>query len=84
MDTIFHETTGYFQVVSQAKHQPRRYGKNGELLINYEETEEHRRSSIAPGAMQAAAALHKRGQTEKGVDGVDGVDGAEHIDKKED
>ena len=30
-----------------ARDEPRRYGKKGELLINYEETEEHaRRASV--------------------------------------
>ncbi|KAF4552316.1 Sugar (and other) transporter-like protein 46 [Elsinoe fawcettii] len=51
MDEIFHKTTSVFDVVSVAKHQPHRYGKNGELLINYEETEEYttrRRSSVVP------------------------------------
>ena len=30
-----------FNVVKIAKNEPRRYGKNGETLINYEDTEEH-------------------------------------------
>jgi len=53
MDEIFHDTTGWFDVVKVAKDKPRRFGKNGELLINYEDTEEYaaneerRRSSIA-------------------------------------
>jgi hypothetical protein len=35
-------------VVWTAKHEPRRYGKDGEILINYEESEEHfRRASLA-------------------------------------
>jgi hypothetical protein len=38
-------------VVSTARNEPLRYGKNGELLIDYEETEEHkehfRRRSVA-------------------------------------
>ncbi|KAG8626216.1 hypothetical protein KVT40_005161 [Elsinoe batatas] len=50
MDEIFHKTTNIFDVVKVAKKQPHRYGKNGELLINYEETEEYttrRKSSVA-------------------------------------
>lgn len=54
MDEIFHKTTGWFDVVKVARETPRRFGKNGELLINYEDTEEYaahgderRRSSIA-------------------------------------
>lgn len=42
MDTIFHKCRSVFTVVKIAKHEPRRFGKNGELLINYEETEEHK------------------------------------------
>ncbi|KAI1822002.1 general substrate transporter [Xylaria intraflava] len=45
MDTIFHKVDGikgYFSVVSVAREEPRRYGRNGELLIAYEETEEHK------------------------------------------
>ncbi|KAI9802529.1 MAG: hypothetical protein M1833_001601 [Piccolia ochrophora] len=41
MDSIFRKSKGWFDVVKVAQNEPRRYGKNGELLINYEETEEH-------------------------------------------
>lgn len=44
--SIFHKTQGkkgYFDVVRIAREEPRRYGKHGELLISYEETEEHKR-----------------------------------------
>ena len=41
IDTIFRKTKGWFNVVSTAKNEPLRYGKNGELLIDYEQTEEH-------------------------------------------
>jgi hypothetical protein len=49
IDTIFRKTKGWFNVVSTAKHEPLRYGKHGELLIDYEQTEEHamRSHSIA-------------------------------------
>ena len=47
MDSIFQKTRSVFTVVSVARKEPNRYGKNGELLINYEETEEHRRRSSA-------------------------------------
>jgi hypothetical protein len=39
-DAIFNKTKGWFNVVSTAKHEPLRYGKDGELLIEYEEDEE--------------------------------------------
>ncbi|PNS18549.1 High-affinity glucose transporter [Sphaceloma murrayae] len=51
MDEIFHKTTNVFNLVAAAKNHPHRYGKKGELLINYEETEEYlarRQSSAAP------------------------------------
>jgi hypothetical protein len=48
MDSIFQKTKNIFTVVWTAKNEPRRYGKNGEILINYEESEEHfRRASLA-------------------------------------
>jgi sugar porter (SP) family MFS transporter len=47
MDNIFHKVEdgwkGVFTVVHQAKAEPRWYGKNGELLVDYQQTEEHRR-----------------------------------------
>lgn len=48
MDEIFHDVSGFngaFTVVKVAKDKPRRYGRKGELLINYEDTEEARRVS---------------------------------------
>ncbi|KAI1437520.1 general substrate transporter [Xylaria sp. CBS 124048] len=45
MDTIFHKVEGaggYLSVVRVAREEPRRYGRNGELLIAYEQTEEHK------------------------------------------
>lgn len=45
MDTIFHKAPGakgWFGVVKVAREEPRRYGKNGELLIEYEKTDEHK------------------------------------------
>jgi hypothetical protein len=62
MDNIFRKTTHsspskvkpLFDVVKIAKKEPRLYGKHGELLVNYEDTEAHleaerRRSSIVGG-----------------------------------
>ncbi|KXX73185.1 Sugar transporter STL1 [Madurella mycetomatis] len=47
MDNIFHKVgdgwKGVFTVVHQAKIEPKWYGKNGELLVDYEKTEEHQR-----------------------------------------
>lgn len=52
MDEIFQEVHGFkgaFDVVKVARNKPHRYGKHGELLINYEDTEAavRRRSSLA-------------------------------------
>jgi hypothetical protein len=55
MDTIFRKTTSVFNVVSVARNEPRRYGKNGEVLITYEETEEavvRRQSATDPGRIK--------------------------------
>jgi len=47
MDNIFNKTSSIFSAVRIARGEPRRYGKNGEVLINYEETGEHfRRASV--------------------------------------
>ncbi|KAL1986050.1 hypothetical protein VTN96DRAFT_7063 [Rasamsonia emersonii] len=43
MDTIFRKTKSIFSVVWIAREEPRRYGKNGELLIDYTQTEDHLR-----------------------------------------
>lgn len=55
MDEIFQETHGLrgaFDVVKIAKEKPRRYDKNGNLLINYDDTEyAHRRHSAAAGGL---------------------------------
>ncbi|KAK7743927.1 hypothetical protein SLS53_003949 [Cytospora paraplurivora] len=48
MDEIFQEAHGLkgaLDVVKISIHKPRRYGKKGELLINYDETEYHMRHS---------------------------------------
>ncbi|KAL1638429.1 hypothetical protein SLS56_000238 [Neofusicoccum ribis] len=62
MDTIFHKTTSVFDVVRVARDEPRRYGKNGELLIDYNDTEEaaahaegRRRSSAGAAGGSGAA-----------------------------
>ncbi|KAM3425230.1 hypothetical protein BST61_g7184 [Cercospora zeina] len=49
MDEIFHKTTSVSDVVEIARpaNTPRRYDKNGRLLISYLETEEHRRRASA-------------------------------------
>ncbi|KAF3491792.1 putative MFS sugar transporter [Arthroderma uncinatum] len=41
MDSIFRKTKSIFTAVKVARETPRRYGKNGEVLIDYNETEEH-------------------------------------------
>ncbi|KAL3425835.1 sugar transporter stl1 [Phlyctema vagabunda] len=56
IDAIFRKTKGWFSVVSTAKHEPLRYGKNGELLVDYLETDEHAirtHSSAGQGATKA-------------------------------
>jgi len=49
MDAIFVKTKSIFSAVRVAREEPRRYGKNGEVLINYDETDmaHRRRSSVA-------------------------------------
>ncbi|KAF2096772.1 general substrate transporter [Rhizodiscina lignyota] len=58
MDEIFHHTTNIFNVVKVAHEMPHRYGKKGELLVRYEDTEEfaeaQRRRSSVVGSVNGA------------------------------
>ncbi|KXS94889.1 hypothetical protein AC578_1675 [Pseudocercospora eumusae] len=73
MDEIFHKIHGFkgvFDVVRVAKKQPHRFGKNGELLIEYGETEEaqeieRRRSSVISGGHAEKATRSHMNGTEK-------------------
>lgn len=67
MDSIFRKCHSWFTVVRIAHEEPRRFGRKGELLINYEETQEYavRQASVAGGVGAVV-----RG----GVAGVDGGD----------
>lgn len=61
MDSIFRKCNSYFTVVKIARDEPRRYGKSGELLISYEETEEHqRRASAWSNPSEKAGAIRNR------------------------
>jgi hypothetical protein len=74
IDIIFRKTQrgwrGWFGVVKTAKDEPLRYGKHGELLIDYEATEEHaaRSHSIAGVADKPNVS---------GVENVNGTGGRE-------
>jgi len=89
MDEIFHNTTSVFDVVKVAKKTPRRYGKKGEILIRYDDTEEYadaqrRRSSIPAAGRDARreASLEKDGQIPRRVENV-ARDDAESEKEKE-
>ncbi len=61
MDSIFRKTTGIFSVVRTAKEEPHRYGKHGEILIDYEATEEHeRRRSTAERRASVISSVRSR------------------------
>ena len=72
MDEIFHNVSGWkgaFTVVKVANSMPRRYGKKGELLIAYDDTEEareveRRRSSVVSATAGGGGA--KRGGSSDG------------------
>jgi hypothetical protein len=52
LDEVFHKISGFkgaLDVVKVAREMPRRYGKKGELLIAYEDTERGRRNSVRSG-----------------------------------
>ncbi|KAI1305713.1 general substrate transporter [Xylaria venustula] len=57
MDSIFHKVhgfKGYLDVVGVARNEPLRYGRNGELLIAYDQTDEHKAHHQAPLAEHAS------------------------------
>lgn len=65
MDSVFRKCHSYFTAVKIAKNEPQRFGKNGELLIDYNETEEHqRRASVMSGGRRGS--LGGSGDEEKG------------------
>lgn len=67
MDTIFHKTNNVFSLVSVARNEPNRYGKNGELLVNYQDTEEHlRRASHVSEKQGTKAQLDSSSDLETG------------------
>ena len=59
MDSIFRKCRSYFTLVKIARDEPRLYGKKGELLINYEETEEHARRASGLSQPEEAAEKEK-------------------------
>lgn len=70
MDEIFHDVSGFkgaFSVIKVANTKPRRYGKNGELLINYEDTEEARRVSMRRNSSIAAQGMPQPAKIEEGA-----------------
>lgn len=67
MDAIFHKVhgaRGFFDVVRAAEEEPRRYGSNGELLIAYDETAEHK--SHLPGTAAQTSERASDSAAEKG------------------
>ncbi|KAH6683197.1 general substrate transporter [Halenospora varia] len=76
IDNIFRKTTGirgWWEVVGIAKREPLRYGKNGELLIDYEE-EHRRKSSIAvPGQEKPQS---------RGVEHIGGTESGDSSDRE--
>ncbi|KAI1462393.1 general substrate transporter [Annulohypoxylon moriforme] len=73
MDSIFHKVKGgkgYFTVVHIAEKEPRRYGKNGELLIAYEETEEHKAHVPHPEHRENGSGSASINDTEKAQGGM--------------
>lgn len=69
MDEIFHNTTNLFNCVQIAKDLPHRFDKRGNLLIDYNDTEEardvERRRSSVTGASPGALGKDSREHNEK-------------------
>ena len=74
IDSIFRKTTkgwrGWFDVVKTARNEPLRYGKHGELLVDYVNTDEH--------AERVGSVAHQGGVKGGEVRGIEngGVDGS--------
>lgn len=66
MDQIFLKTTSIFNLVSVARKEPRRFGKRGELLVEYAEHE-----------VGITTILDNDGEEEEGGEGVIEVDDLE-------
>ncbi len=54
MDLIFRKTKSIWQIVSIANNEPRRYGKNGELLLTTDELDDARlrQASVVGGVVE--------------------------------
>ncbi|KAJ5224517.1 uncharacterized protein N7469_008020 [Penicillium citrinum] len=76
MDTIFHKTSSIFSLVSVARNEPHRYGKHGELLVNYQDTEEHlrrasyvsdkpKKGTLTPSALEGGKGAHVENQADR-------------------
>lgn len=65
IDAIFRKTKGWFDVVGTARDMPRRYGEKGELLIEYENTEEHaaRNRNVVSGHVETGVFSAEEGTT---------------------
>ena len=55
MDTIFTKTKSIFSLVSVARNEPHRYDKDGNVLIDYEQTEEHERRKSSAAYVESSA-----------------------------
>lgn len=75
IDNIFQKTKGlrgWFSVVKVAENEPLRYGKNGELLVDYEQSEQHRRrSSVVTGSTAVGGNGEVKEDRRKEVEDVD-------------
>ena len=65
IDNIFHKVDdgwkGVFTVVEQARIEPRWYGKNGELLVDYEQTDEHKWRAKGPNGVSIPSKVENSG-----------------------
>ncbi|OBT81182.1 hypothetical protein VE02_10147 [Pseudogymnoascus sp. 03VT05] len=80
MDHIFHKTKSWLSLVGTARDEPRMYSKHGELLIDYEETAEHKDAvrALAAGSVGARdiAGTAQRGSEKGEIAQVEDVQGS--------
>ena len=65
MDGIFLKTKSIFKVVSIAKHEPHRYDKEGNVLIDYTQTEDHERRKSSAAYVESAG-VRRLSRTQSG------------------
>ncbi|KAL9085791.1 MAG: hypothetical protein Q9165_007423 [Trypethelium subeluteriae] len=71
MDSIFMKTHSVFTAVKVANEEPRRYGKNGELLLSYEDSDLHMRAERRKSSVGAERRRSGKGGGNGYLEGIE-------------